>query len=87
MTSFRRTYNNIYQESINNPFESLEIPTEILEFLSNQGLDTNTIENSGEMSLTLSRYEDQFEYPNGPFFTPLGRAVGDVISISFPLQR
>lgn len=84
---FNRTYKNTYQESLKNPFDDLEIPSEIMEYLVNQGLSTNSIENSGEMTLILTRYENQFDYPNGPFYFPLGREVGDIINISFPLDR
>ncbi|BFP40760.1 hypothetical protein FGF1_16050 [Flavobacteriaceae bacterium GF1] len=84
---FKRTYKNRYRESIENPFDKLEIPTEIIEYLNAQGLSRNSIDNSGEMILSLTRYENQIDYPNGPFFTPTGREAGDRVSVSFPLER
>lgn len=86
-TTFLRNYNRvIINDSLRIPYETLEIPAEIVEQLNNQGFTITSKDTSGEMSLQLTQFENQMNYPNGAFYSPLRNEAGDRTVVTFPLN-
>ncbi|WP_420319848.1 hypothetical protein [Flagellimonas sp.] len=87
-TVFNRNYRSTYSSTISNPFGELEIPIEIVDLLNTQGLNLEQKDASGEMSLSLSQYENDINYPEGvEFYRPVANETGDVTAMIFPLNN
>ncbi|MGW9686848.1 hypothetical protein [Flagellimonas sp. 2504JD1-5] len=87
-TDFFRHYRSAYSSTISNPFESLEIPIEIVDFITAQGLSLNQKDTSGKMSLSLVQYGNTIDYPEGvEIYRPVANETGDVTAMIFPLNN
>lgn len=84
---FRRDYQGTYRDSIEVPFGKLEIPTEIITFLTDRGFNISKKDGAGELSLTLSQYENKMEYPDGVFYNVLANEIGDMTRVIFQLDN
>lgn len=84
---FNRSYQDTYKSTLKNPFEKLEIPLIIVEFLRNKGFDIDPIETSGEMNLLLTQYQNNIDYPDGVFYYEVGNETGDKTKVRFPLEN
>lgn len=83
---FRMIYKNQHLDSIEIPFKSLQIPGEIVQFLNGKGFEVDIKNNTGQMDLRLSKYENKV-FPNGVFYSPLRREFGDAVYWTSPLQN
>lgn len=82
---FRMIYKNHGVKQIKIPFESFEIPEEIIQILTEKGLGIKTENNSGELELRISNYENKV-FPNGVFHFTLRREYGDAFHWTIPLN-
>jgi len=86
-SSFSRIHQSTFSDAINIPYENLELPTEIVDFLTEKGFTISTKDTSGDMSLSLSQYENQIDFPDGVFYYVIGNETGDVTEVTFPLAN
>ncbi|MEZ4810972.1 MAG: hypothetical protein R2819_11495 [Allomuricauda sp.] len=84
--TFRMIYKNASQDVIDIPFERLEIPAEIVAFLTERGLEIGTRNNMGPKELRIYNYENKV-FPNGVFHFPLRREYGDAVQWTFPIEN
>lgn len=84
---FTRSYitNNNFEATI--PFDNIEIPMEVVEFLDNKGFNVSSDQKSGVLSLELTNYENDLNYKDNIKYFPLGNEYGDVTSMTFPLNN
>jgi len=82
---FRMTYKNQSLGAINLPFETFEIPEEIVQIVNTSGLGINTRNNSGIMKLRIEKYQNK-TFPNGVFYVPLRKEFGDEFYWSMPIK-
>ncbi|MEM8928374.1 MAG: hypothetical protein AAGC45_09225 [Bacteroidota bacterium] len=83
---FRMIYKNRSLDSIEIPFDSIEIPEEVVQFLHERGLEVGEKNVSGEMELVINNYQNNV-FPNGVFYYPLRNETGDSVRWTFPLQN
>jgi hypothetical protein len=84
---FNRSYQDTYKSTLTNPFEKLEIPLIIVEFLKNKGFDIDPIDTSGEMNLLLTQHQNKIDFPDGVFYYEVGNETGNTSKVRFPLNN
>lgn len=80
-------YHSLYEETIILPFDKLEIPTEIVKMLSDQGVNLESSSSNTKLWITLTQFENKLDFPNGVFYSPISNEVGDRTSVVFPLNN
>lgn len=80
-------YQSLFKESIIIPFDKLEIPLEIVNSLSDIGVDLKTANSNSQLSIALTQFENKIDYPNGVFYRPIANEVGDKTTVIFPLNN
>lgn len=84
---FTRSYitSNNYEAII--PFEDIEMPIDVVEFLDNKGFNVSSDQKSGVLSLELTNYENNLNYKDNIKYFPLGNEYGDITTMTFPLNN
>ncbi len=83
---FQHWFQDFPSNSVPIPFETLEIPQEIVEGLVQRGFDISYDDPNAELTISLTKYEQQQEYPQGPFYVPLRNEAGDATTLVFPIN-
>ena len=86
VSSFQHWFQDFPSNSAPIPFETLEIPQEIVEGLVQRGFDISYDDPNAELTISLTKYEQQQEYPQGPFYVPLRNEAGDATTLVFPIN-
>ncbi len=83
---FRMIYKNYALNVIEIPFETFEIPEEVVQIINERGLGIDTKDNVGEMELRITNYQNKL-FPNAVFHFPLRREFGDAFYWTIPLEN
>lgn len=83
---FRMSYKNLGLDTIDIPFDTFEIPEEIVQILNERGFGITTTNHTGELNIQITNYDDKL-FPNGVFHYSLGRENGDAFYWTIPLDN
>ncbi|PRX57259.1 hypothetical protein [Flagellimonas meridianipacifica] len=83
---FRRFYIDDNSSSVSIPFQNLEIPSGVIENLNAKGFSINATNNMGNLSITLTKREEEINYQDRIFYFIQRNEAGDVYDLTFPLD-
>nr|WP_298922948.1 hypothetical protein [uncultured Allomuricauda sp.] len=84
--SFRRFYIDDNSNTVPIPFDALEIPEEIILDLTEKGFSINSTNNTGKLSIDLTKREQEVQYQDRIFYFIQRNEAGDTYRVTFPLD-
>lgn len=83
---FRRFYIDDNSNTVSIPFDTLEIPEEVILDLTEKGFSISNTNVSGELSIALTKREQEVQYQDRIFYYIQRNEAGDTYRVTFPLD-
>ncbi len=83
---FRRSYADDDSDSVSIPFDTLELPLEVIQNLETKGFSISPTNNPGNQTIGLIKREQEIDYHDRIFYFLQRNEAGDRYGLTFPLQ-